>query len=142
MAATEGGVPVADNLFRFEPDGPVLIGGRSKRSGEIRFPFSGNADEEPVDLSRTGTLWSWTVQRFLPKQPPYRGRETKESFQPYAIGYVELLGQVRVESRLVGCEPEALRIGMELELTIVPMFTGDDGRDVLGFAFKPATGGK
>ncbi|HLY54701.1 MAG TPA: OB-fold domain-containing protein [Stellaceae bacterium] len=142
MAATEGGVPVADNLFRFDPDGPVLIGGRSKRTGEIRFPFTGSADEEPVDLARTGTLWSWTVQRFLPKQPPYRGRETKESFQPYALGYVELPGQVRVESRLVGCAPDALQIGMALELTIVPMFADDAGRDVLGFAFRPVAGGQ
>jgi uncharacterized OB-fold protein len=133
-------VPIADNLFEWRSDGPTLIGSRNRHTGEIRFPFTGTAGEEPVDLARQGVLWSWTVQRFLPKQPPYRGPETKETFRPYPVGYVELPGQVRVEARLVDCEPEALSIGMALELTLVPVFIDDSGREVLGFAFRPVTG--
>ena len=32
-------------------------------------------------------LWSWTVQRFRPKSPPYAG---PVAFEPYAVGYVDL----------------------------------------------------
>ena len=50
---------------------PHLMGGRLA-SGEIVFPMpQGDAAEgiEPYKLSRTGTLWSWTTQGFLPKTP-------------------------------------------------------------------------
>ena len=30
-------------------------------------------EQEDVELATTGTLWTWTVQAFPPKAPPYRG---------------------------------------------------------------------
>jgi uncharacterized OB-fold protein len=39
-------------------------------------------------LARRGTLWTWTIQCFRPKSPPYAG--DAESFEPYGVGYVEL----------------------------------------------------
>ena len=77
-------------------------------------------------LARRGTLWSWTIQRFRPKSPPYTG---PEEFEPYGVGYVELPGEVRVEARLTEADPDKLRIGMEMELTLLPGTT---------FAFRPA----
>ena len=58
-------------------------------------------------LARRGTLWTWTVQRFRPKSPPYAGRP--EEFEPYGVGYVELPGEVRVEARLTESTPSELR---------------------------------
>ena len=56
-------------------------------------------------LARRGTLWSWTIQRFRPKSPPYTG---PEEFEPYGVGYVELPGEVRVEARLTESDPSKL----------------------------------
>lgn len=125
MSALE---PVAPGLWTAEPR---LIGGRGP-DGRIRFPMpEGDAAEgfEPVALSPIGTLWSWTIQSFEPKRPPYRG---PTPFVPYMVGYVELPGQVIVETRLDGVE--APRIGMELQVRIIPF---DEQRSI--FAFGPVT---
>ena len=42
---------------------------------------------------------------------------------------------MRVESRLT--ETEGLRIGMDMELVLVPFRTDDDGNEVVTFAFRP-----
>ena len=120
--------PLAPGIWTDEPE-PRLIGARG-RDGRIRFPLpqgDAAADFEAVPLSREGRLWSWTVQRFEPKRPPYAG---PVPFEPYMLGYVELPGQVIVETRLEGIEtPE---IGMPLTLRIVP-FDGDRST----YAFGP-----
>ena len=78
-------------------------------------------------MSRTGTLWSWTIQSFRPKSPPFVG---PDEFTPFALGYVELPGEVIVETRLT--RMTNLRIGMAMALEIVPY---DGGRAI--FAFRP-----
>jgi uncharacterized OB-fold protein len=119
--------PVAAGLWT---DDEQLIGGRDA-DGRICFPMphgDAAAGLEPVALSRTGTLWSWTVQHFEPKRPPYQG---PVSFAPYMLGYVELPGQVIVEARLV--DISAPQIGMAVTLRIVAF---DADRST--FAFGPA----
>jgi len=90
---------------------------------------------EAIRLARRGTLWTWTTQGFRPKKP-YAGQDTDETFRPFALGYVELGGQVRVEARLL-LEPAEIRIGMELELFIIPFRRDEDGTEVMTFAFGP-----
>ena len=122
-------LPIADGLWTDEAD-PRLIGGRRKSDGEIIFPMPGGdaaCDYDAIPLSRTGTLWSWTIQSFRPKSPPYKGLE---DFTPFALGYVELPGEVIVETRLT--RATNLRIGMAMALEIIPY---DVGRAT--FAFRP-----
>jgi uncharacterized OB-fold protein len=69
---------------------------------------------EPVALSGTGTLWTWTVQRYAPKSPPYV--PPAAGFTPFAVGYVELPEGVRVLAAL-DIAPEAAEIGMPVTLT-------------------------
>jgi uncharacterized protein len=134
--------PIASGLFTWPSDEPRLIGGRCAACDSVSFPrpascsrcTSGEIGEQP--LSRTGTLWSWTVQRFQPKEP-YAG---PEPFEPYGVGYVELPGEVIVESRLTTADPGELEIGQPMELVIVPFTTADDGTEVITFAFRPAPG--
>ena len=38
------------------------------------------------------------------------------SFVPFGVGYVELPGEVKVETRLTESDPAALTHGMEMEL--------------------------
>ena len=87
----------------------------------------------PVELADRGTLWTWTVQAFEPKAP-YRVPDT--GFTPYSVGYVHL-GDVIVESRLQG-DPAQFRIGMPMTLTLLPLWSGPDGRPVVTYAFQPA----
>lgn len=118
--------PIAPGLWTNEAE-PCLIGGRGA-DGRIRFPLpDGDAGKafEPVPLAREGTLWSWTVQRFEPKRPPYEG---PIPFEPFMLGYVELPGQVIVETRLIGID--APRIGMPVRLVIIPF---DDSRATFAF---------
>lgn len=82
------------------------------------FPDPGSADFEPVALSPTGILWSYTVQRFRPKTPPYAG---PDDFAPWALGYVALAGEVIVQARIVDIAFDAIRIGMKLALTRVAL---------------------
>jgi uncharacterized OB-fold protein len=89
-------------------------------------------DVEEHLLARTGPLWTWTIQCFPPKSPPYAG--SADEFEPYGVGYVELGGEVRVEGILSESDPGQLEIGMPMELTLIPA----PGRgDVVTFAFKP-----
>lgn len=128
--------PLAPDLLTTEVE-PRLLGGRHRASGRIVFPCPSGAERSDYDLvplSRTGSLWSWTVQRFRPKSPPYKG---PERFEPFAVGYVELPGETIVEARLTGVAFEALSIGLPMRLTVVPFATGEDGVTVTAFAFRP-----
>jgi uncharacterized OB-fold protein len=131
--------PVAPNLFDTDAAGAHLIGGKRKSDGKIVFPLPGGsaaAGYEPVPLAREGTLWSYTVQRFRPKSPPYAGVDDGGPFEPFALGYVELPGQVIVETRIVVDNFARLKIGMPMRLEIVP-FARADGREVSSYAFRP-----
>ncbi len=94
--------------------------------------------QEDVELATTGTLWTWTVQAFPPKSPPYLG-PTGDDFVPYGVGYVELDGQLRVEARLTESDPNKLLIGMEMELVLDPLCIDDDGNQVVTYAFAPVS---
>lgn len=120
MASTSAALPpVAEGLFDLGPP-PALIGGRERATGRIVFPCPADLDRfEPVRLPRHGRIWSWTVQRFPPKSPPYAG-PVETPFRPYALGYVELPGAVIVESRLDGFSFDSLKVGLPCALRLVP----------------------
>ncbi len=120
-------------------DGPRLLGGRRKADGKIVFPLpqGAQADQyDSVDLAPEGRLWSYTVQRFRPKTP-YAGPGDDRNFRPYAVGYVELPGQVIVESRLQTDDFSALKLGMPMCLTLQSFNHDPDGTEVLIYAFEP-----
>jgi uncharacterized protein len=124
---------IAEGLIT-EDNPPHLIGGRERDTGRVVFPCPPGERYEPVALSRTGTLWSYTIQRYRPKSPPYKG---PEAFRPWAVAYVELPGEVIVESRLTDVAFEDIRIGMPLELTMIPL-DPEAAEPVLIPAFRPA----
>ncbi|HEX9851446.1 MAG TPA: OB-fold domain-containing protein [Woeseiaceae bacterium] len=131
---------LAQDLFEFVGERPYLLGGRHKSQGSVVFPMPQGSEAElytRVRLADEGKLWSFTVQRFRPKSPPYAGAETDQNFKPYALGYIELKDQVIVEARIL-CESfDALRIGMPMQLCIEPFEKGS-GERVLSYAFTPA----
>jgi hypothetical protein len=129
--------PIADELIEWTPDGLRLVGSRDRASGRIVFPAVADAARfERVLLPSHGRLWSWTVQRFRPKSPPYAG---PEAFEPYAVGYVQLDGTLIVEARLADVAFDALHIDMPLRLVSLS-FTLASGEERTTFAFAPAEG--
>ena len=140
MSQTQRQVPIAEGLFTGPPEAPQLLGSRCTRCREVSFPkqsscpaCTGDSTEE-VRLARRGTLWTWTIQRF-PPPPPFLGDTAH--FTPYGVGYIELPEGVRVESRLTTADPEALEIGMEMELVLEKFSDGPDGEARMTFAFAP-----
>ena len=130
MSALE---PIAAGLWTDEAR-PRLIGGKLP-SGEIVFPMpEGDAAEgvEPWPLSRKGTLWSFTSQDFRPKSPYEGPGEGAHDFKPYLLGYVELPGEVIVESLIVDAQLSDLRLGMPMEFAVVPFNARHST-----FAFRP-----
>ena len=128
-------IAIADGLFTPGP-APRLIGGRDRTSGRVLFPRPDGDRYEAIELPRQGRIWSWTVQRFRPKTPPYRG---PESFEPFAIGYVQLGDVVIVEGMLTGIPFEDLQIGLEVETIVMPFGTDAEGRTILTYAFTPSS---
>ena len=131
--------PIAVGLFELDAE-PVLLGARCRRCATVAFPAQGSCprcaaqDMAPHRLATSGPLWTWTTQGFRPKSPPYAG---PEAFTPYAVGYVELGSEIRVEGILIGVEPGDLRIGMPMRTTTL-VVSGPDGQPRTTYAFAPA----
>ncbi|MEZ5571534.1 MAG: OB-fold domain-containing protein [Halioglobus sp.] len=136
-------VPIAEGLFTWPSATPALLASRCKRCGIASFPVADSCmacsgQEVAVEeLPGRGTLWTWTVQRFMPKTP-YHSNETPQTFKPYGVGYVELPGGVRVEGRLTESDPQKLHIGMEMDVVFEPYRTEENGDQVINFFFRPA----
>ena len=135
-------VPIAEGVFTWPSDEPQLIGARCPACGIVTFPTQDSCPRcaatgmEEHLLARRGRLWAWTTQHFPPPSPPYAG-PTGEAFVPYGVGYVELPGEVKVETRLTEADPDRLQQGMEMELVVVPFRTDDKGDEIVTFAFRP-----
>jgi len=131
---------ISDGILDATAKTPTLIGARSRETGDIKFPFplSGSEDEfERVQLKRQGTLWAFTIQRFPPGKP-FMGVTDRHAFKPFGIGYVELEGEVIVETRIVTKDFSTLEIGMAMSLVIETFERGDGQGDISTYAFQPS----
>lgn len=116
---------------------PRLVGGRCLTCGVLAFPLRASCPTcgggvERVLLPRNGALWTWTTQGFEPKAPYVAG---PGEFVPYAVGYVELAGALRVEGLLTEGDPSRLRIGQEMEVVAVER---EGGRTYAFASVEPA----
>ncbi len=133
---------IADGLLEWPSEEPQVRASRCATCSFVTFPAQdacpscGGDAVTPTLLSRHGTLWTWTRQRFQPKNPPYLGREPANEFVPYGVGFIEL-PEGRIEARLAGPFDQELHIDMPMELTVVPFTTDEDGTEVLTYAFQP-----
>ena len=115
---------------------PRLVAGKCGGCAEVTFPLRARcpacaSELERILLPSRGTLWTWTTQGFEPPTPPYLPDDIDGEFAPFAVGYVEFAGFVRVEGRLTEASPERLRIGMPME--VVALERGDR----VTYAFGP-----
>jgi uncharacterized protein len=136
---------LAPEISTWPDENPQLIGSRCAACGATTFPVQqrcpkcSGGDMSDVNLPRRGTLVAWTTQGF-PPGAPYKG-PTGKDFVPFGVGLVQLgLGEeavIRVEGRLTENDPEKLQFGMDVELTMLPFATDDEGNELVTFAFQP-----
>ena len=137
-------VPAIEGWLTLDPAAPRLLGTRCRACGAVFFPretvFCRNprctgTELDEVALSRRGTLWSYTDNRYAPPAPYVAA----DPFEPYAIAAVELaeekmviLGQVAP-----GVRVEELEVGMEMELALGTLYS-DEQHEYLIWHWKPA----
>ncbi len=123
---------------------PALLGTRCAGCGTYFFPpehtlcrnpACTGTELEPVELSRRGKVWSFSVNHYA-APAPYVG---KEPFEPYTVVAVELATeQMVVLGQLAeGVDPATLDIGDEVEIVIEPLFTDDDGNEHIVWKWRP-----
>lgn len=135
MSATTNTQPAVDGWWETDDAGnPHLIGAKCPACGTYVFPPRANncpnpactSDVlEPVALSRRGRVWSYTENRY-PPPPPY---PAQDPFEPFALAAVELAdeGLIVLAKVVEGTLAADLKVGMEMELTTMPLYTDDDG---------------
>lgn len=137
-------VLVAESVIEETADGPRLKGSKCSACGTHAFPAQrscqkcAGTETETVLLSNEGELWTFTVQGFPPKSPPYLGDADPATFVSFGVGYVELPGQVKVETRLTESDPAKLRIGMKMHLVLDVLGHDKDGNEIVTYAFAPS----
>lgn len=125
------GNPLLPGWFTLSVDKPRLLGARCKACNTYYFPkqvtFCRNPacvseTFEEVELSRTGTLWSWTNACYAPPEP-YVG---VEPHVPFAIAAVELAREkmVVLAPCTSGVTVAQLKAGMAMELALEPLNDG------------------
>ena len=130
-------VSVVGGDLRATNEGPRLVGGRCAGCGAVAFPrpescarCTGWQINEHL-LASSGTLWTFTIQNFLPK-PPYDGAA---DFEPYGVGYVNLDGELLVESRLLTSTADDVSIGDRVVLVVEEYGRNAAGAALTTFAF-------
>lgn len=132
--------PALPGWFTLDVAQPHLLGTRCAACGTYYFPkqstFCRNPDcagetFDEVQLSRTGTLWSFTNAAYAPPEPYI----VTEPFQPFGIAAVELAKErmIVLGQLAKGVELSALKAGLAMELVIEPL---DDGK--LTWKWRPA----
>ena len=133
MSETRERVPAIEGWFTLD-DEPRLIGTRCSKSGTYYFPpettmsrAPGFADSplDPVELSRTGTVWSFTNAGYQPPEPYI---PTSDPYVPFAIAAVELAEeQIVVLGQCAdGVTVDDLAVGMEMELVLETLYSEGD----------------
>lgn len=89
-----------------------------------------------VELSRRGTVWSFSVNHYE-APPPYVA--PTDPFEPYTVVAVELREEAMVVlgQLATGVDPSSLKIGDEVEVVIEPLFTDDEEQTHLGWKWRP-----
>jgi uncharacterized OB-fold protein len=125
-------IPLKEDLFITGAEGETLQGSKCSACGQVHFPVSDlclNCHEgsvQSIPLSRRGRLYSFTTVHM-----------PATNFQPpHASGFVDLPDGVRIFGPLQISDEHPFRVGMDMEVRIVPLWKRDE-REVMGFRFVP-----
>lgn len=138
-------VPAIEGWFT-TGDSPALIGNRCTSCGTVFFPKASNFCRNPdcdgdafedTELSRSGTVWSYTDAQYQPP-PPYVPRS--DPYVPFALAAVELEAEQMVILGQVadGYGIADISVGTKVELVIETLYSDDDN-DYLVYRWKPVS---
>jgi hypothetical protein len=137
-AKTKRMVPLREGMFRLpeSPDGkPVLLGSRCPRCAACYFPkrhiciACGQNGLDETELGQRGKIWTFTIAR---QTPPGSWIEA-----PYAIAVVELPEKVAIRTVLADVDLDAVKVGMDVEITLAKMKEDQEGNDIVSYKFRP-----
>jgi uncharacterized OB-fold protein len=140
-------VPAVEGWFTMGEDGaPALLGSRCEGCGTFAFPaekaFCRNPDcvstaFETVELSRRGTIWSYTDARYQPP-PPY---VAADPYVPFCLAAVELADEKLVVMGQVvgGVTVDDLHVGDEVEVIVDTLYAEDD-QEFMVWKWRPVAG--
>lgn len=130
---SETATPAVEGWFTTGAE-PALIGTTCQSCGTISFPrentFCKNPscsseDFDDVELSRFGTVWSYTDAQYQPP-PPYIPRA--DPYEPFALAAVELPEGIVILGQVAdGFGVDDLKVGNAVELVIEPLYTDETG---------------
>ena len=88
---------------------------------------------EDILLPNKGKLASYTIQ-YYPCPPPFKA---EKNITPYGIGLIEFdKEKIQVLGVIMETDLKSLKLGMEMETIIFPMFTNEEKQDVVTWAFR------
>ena len=139
---TKKRLPAIDGWFT-DAERPALIGSHCRECGTYYFPRAHGSCRNPVcdgtdlsdtELSRTGSIWSFTNNCYPPPEPFI----ASDPFEGYAVVAVELAAEqmVVLGQAASGVSVQDLRVGMSAELVIEPLFTDEDTEHLV-WKWKP-----
>jgi len=140
-------VPAIEGWHTMNADAPHLIGSRCLACGTYAFPKQDfycknpaceGSEFEDTQLSRTGTIWSYTNACYKPPEPFV----PDDPFVPYAIAAVQLeKEQMTVLGQVVkGTGVEDLKVGMAMELVLETLHE-DETETKVTWKWKPVDTG-
>ncbi len=136
-------LPAVEGWFTLDDRTPALLGSRCTSCGNFAFPketfFCRNpecagTEFEETELSRTGTVWSYTDACYQPPDP-YRAADP---YVPFAIAAVELAAEQMVVMGQVdgSVGVDGLHIGQEVELVLDTLYE-DDEHEYMVWKWRP-----
>jgi len=141
---TETATPAIDGWFTTGPD-PALVGTRCTTCETVYFPRASGFCRNPgcsgeefaeVELSRRGTIWSYTDAQYQPP-PPYV--PSTDPYVPFALAAVELPeGMVVLGQVAEGYGVADLRVGAEAEVVVETLYSDESGERTI-WRWKPVT---
>ena len=135
------GVPAVEGLFREDSKGVRLTGSRCTTCETPYFPkssrcHSADCDDsqmQDADFGPDGAIWSYSVQNYPPPPPAI----TREPYEPYALGVVDLDDGLRVVGRLTSTDTEKIRGGARVQLVVGALGEDAEGSELISWMFRP-----
>ncbi|HVB93874.1 MAG TPA: OB-fold domain-containing protein [Acidimicrobiales bacterium] len=138
MTSAKTRVPAVDGWFTLDDAAPALLGSKCTSCGTFAFPketfFCRNPECQSTEfseteLSRTGTVWSYTDACYQPPKPYVAA----DPYHPFSIAAVELAAeQMVVMGQVVaGVTVDDLAVGTEVEIVLDTLYEDDENEYVV-----------
>ncbi|MDO9457489.1 Zn-ribbon domain-containing OB-fold protein [Nocardioides sp.] len=137
---TQTQTPAVDGWFT-TGDEPRLLASRCTTCGDVVFPPAPDAAAafcrnprcdgdtiESAELSRRGTVWSYTDAQYQPPAPYIAPQAEGAAYAPFALAAVELAEGIVVLGQVaLGYGVGDLRVGAEAELVVETLYADETG---------------